>query len=269
MCGYSEESKSYRVWNPNTHRVVERRNLPIIETPPNLLCPPSNLSPLQDLLPPSWGIDDDTLESNYIPYDNLIKDERNYTGVLDFTVNIPAGQENASGVSADPQVQELVNQICDLTRRDLLPPVATSPGAASSAKPLPGTVSEPLSGGASPPCRGGASPQIAGPLPAPVPAIARRGAAVGSKTIHWPNVVTRRAAVELTSAVTRYRGVRPNNNNDDDNYINNNNHAALAKLFQPSTCISCGNWVFSPTWTRRILRISFMPRPLLLKSPTP
>ena len=45
--------------------------------------------------------------------------------------------------------------------------------------------------------------------------------------IHWPNVVTRRAAAELTGMVTRYRGVRPNNNN--------NNHAALAERFQPST----------------------------------
>ena len=44
------------------------------------------------------------------------------------------------------------------------------------------------------------------------------------------NVVTRRAAAELTGAATCYRGVRPNNNS-----INNNNHAALAECFQPST----------------------------------
>ena len=46
--------------------------------------------------------------------------------------------------------------------------------------------------------------------------------------VHRPNVVTPRAAAELTGAATRYRGVRLNN-------INNNNHAALAELFQPST----------------------------------
>ena len=54
--------------------------------------------------------------------------------------------------------------------------------------------------------------------------------------IHRSNVVTRRAAAELTGAVTRYRRVRPNkNNNDDDNNINNISHAALAECFQPST----------------------------------
>ena len=54
--------------------------------------------------------------------------------------------------------------------------------------------------------------------------------------INRPNVVTRRAAAELTGAVTRYKAVRPNkNNNDDDGIINNNNQAALAERFQPST----------------------------------
>ena len=46
-------------------------------------------------------------------------------------------------------------------------------------------------------------------------------------TIHRPNVVTRRAAADVTGAVTRYRGVHPN--------TNNTNHAALAERFQPST----------------------------------
>ena len=45
--------------------------------------------------------------------------------------------------------------------------------------------------------------------------------------IPWPNVVTRRAAVEPTGAVTCYRGVRSNNNN--------NSHAALAERFQSIT----------------------------------
>ena len=51
-----------------------------------------------------------------------------------------------------------------------------------------------------------------------------------------PNVVTRRAAAELTGVATCYREVRPSNNSKDDNSINNNNnHAALAERFQPST----------------------------------
>ena len=58
---------------------------------------------------------------------------------------------------------------------------------------------------------------------------------MGDNRIHWPNV-TRRAAAELTGAVTRYRGIRPNKNNTlDDNNINNKNLAALAECFQRIT----------------------------------
>ena len=146
------------------------------------------------------------------------------------------------------------------------------------AESLPGEVREPLSGGGSAPLSAGAStplsegsstpsgvrasPETAGPSPALVPATARTGAAIRNNRFHRPNVVTRRAAAELTGAVTRYGGVRPNNNNHaalaecfqpntlhklrqlglstntetpDDNDINNHNQAALAERFQPST----------------------------------
>ena len=64
VCGNSEESKSYRVWNPKINRVVESRNDIFIEIPPHLLASPSKLSPLQDLIPPSWDLDDDTLNDD-------------------------------------------------------------------------------------------------------------------------------------------------------------------------------------------------------------
>ena len=51
-----------------------------------------------------------------LSYDDLLRDVRDYTNVLDSTTNAPANHENASGVSADPQVQELVDQIRDLIR---------------------------------------------------------------------------------------------------------------------------------------------------------
>ena len=95
------------------------------------------------------------------------------------------------------------------------------------AEPLTGEVREPLLRGASPPSEERASPETARPSPVPVPATATRGAAMRDNTIYRPNVVTRRAAAEVTGAVIRHRGVRPN--------INNNNHAALAERFQPST----------------------------------
>ena len=140
-----------------------------------------------------------------------------------------------------------------------------APGKSSMGEvrePLSEGVSRPLSGGASTPTGGRASTETVRPSPVPIPATARKGAAIHNNRIHRPNVVTRRAAAELTGAVTRYRGVRPNENNHaalaecfqsstlhklrqpgrytktvtpDDNNINNNNHAALAEHFQPST----------------------------------
>ena len=139
--------------------------------------------------------------------------------------------ENASGVSADPHVRELVDQISDRSRRDLLTPAAPSPGAASPVEPLPGAVREPLSRESSPPSEGGASQETEGLSPAPMPPTSRRGAAMRNNRVHRPNVVTRRTAAELTGTATRYGGVRTSNNNND----NSNNHAALAELFQPST----------------------------------
>ena len=103
---------------------MESRNVALIETPPHLLPPPSKLSPLQDLVPPSWDIDEGSLDNDYISYADLLRDVRNYTDILDFTANAPANHENASGVSADPHVQELVDQIRGLTKRDLLTPAA-------------------------------------------------------------------------------------------------------------------------------------------------
>ena len=93
VCGYSEKSKSYRVWNSKTRRVMECRNVTFNETPPHLLPPPSILSPLQDLEPPSSDLDDDTLNNGYTLYDDLLRDIRDCTGLLDFTANIFANHE--------------------------------------------------------------------------------------------------------------------------------------------------------------------------------
>jgi hypothetical protein len=85
---------------------VESRNVTFIETPPNLLPPPSQLYPLQDLVPLSWDLDENTLDSDYIS-DYFLWDGRDYIGVLDFTANTSANHQNASSVSASLQVQGL------------------------------------------------------------------------------------------------------------------------------------------------------------------
>ena len=133
-----------------------------------------------------------------------------------------------------------------------LPGEVREPLSRGASTPLSGEASTPLSGGAPTPLSGGAptplsgrastplgastpsgvrvSPETARPLPAPVPATAKTGVVILNNRVHRPNVVTRRAAAELTGTVTRYKGVRPNkNNNDDDDNINNNNHAALVE----------------------------------------
>ena len=115
----------------------------------------------------------------------------------------------------------------------LMVPAESLPGEVR--EHLPGGASTPLSGGAPTPSGVRASPETARPSPAPVPATARTGAAIRNNRIHRPSVVTRRAVAELTGAVSRYEGVRPNENNNDDDDNINNNHAALAKCFQAGT----------------------------------
>ena len=79
LCGYGEKSKSYQVWNPKIYRVVESRNIIFVEKFPHLLPVPSKFSPLQELIPLSWYLDDNTLDNGYIPYDDLLRDVRDYT----------------------------------------------------------------------------------------------------------------------------------------------------------------------------------------------
>ena len=110
------------------------------------------------------------------------------------------------------------------------------------AKSLPGEVRETLSGGASTPSGMRASPETARPSPTPVPATARTGDDIRNDRVHRPNVVTRRAAAELTGAVTRCRGVRPNkNNNTDDNTPTIKTTRLWRNVSNRVRCTSCDN----------------------------
>ena len=89
LCGFSEdEALSYRVWNPKTRRVVESRNVMSIETPPHLVPQSTRLSLLREL-PPAELVDE------YASTDDLLRDARDYTSVLDFNTNIQAEHANA------------------------------------------------------------------------------------------------------------------------------------------------------------------------------
>ena len=127
------------------------------------------------------------------------------------------------------------------------------------AGPLPGEVREPFSGGAPRPLSGGAStsiggrasPETARPSPALVPATARRGAAMPDSRIHRPNVVTRRAAAELTGAVTRYRGVRHNKTTTTTTTSTTTTTRLWRNVSSQVRRTSCDNYVSMPTRTRR------------------
>ena len=80
-----------------------------IEILPHLLPPSLKLSPLQDLVPPSGDLGDNTLDSDYISLDDLLRDVSDYTGVLDVTANISVYHKNASGISTDLQVKGSVD----------------------------------------------------------------------------------------------------------------------------------------------------------------
>ena len=64
LVGYSTTSKSYRIYNSQSHRVRESRNVVFIETP---------------RLPPADDADFDSGEFNYDDHDDMVRDVRNHT----------------------------------------------------------------------------------------------------------------------------------------------------------------------------------------------
>ena len=103
-----------------------------IETPPHLIPRPTRISPLREL-PPAELIDD------YASTDDLLRDARDYTAVLDVNVNIPAEHANTDSVDGGPGIEPTLEQIRDVTRKDLLiSPGESSSGGASSVENLPG-----------------------------------------------------------------------------------------------------------------------------------
>ena len=137
-----------------------------IETPPHLIPQSTRVSPLQEL-PPVESVDD------YASTDDLLRDARGYTAVLDFNVNIPAEHANADSVDGCPEIEPILEHICDATRKDLLiPPGESSSGRASSVETLSGgtlpETSSPFSAPDPMPAGDQAAPAPS-PAPSPVP----------------------------------------------------------------------------------------------------
>ena len=134
LAGYSTDSTSFRVYHLETRKVRERGNVVFIETP--------SVAPDPDLM-----LDEGALE--YHEPDDLVRDVRNYATRLDL------GSSSDNRTSDDVSVRQLLEQLRDVTDRDLrVTPARTErPETPSVERPSPpGTQSS--SGGETPPAGG-------------------------------------------------------------------------------------------------------------------
>ena len=98
LVGYSTDSTSFRVYHPETRKVRESRNVVFIETP--------SVAPDPDLM-----LDEGALE--YHEPDELVRDVRNYATRLDL------GSCSDNRTSDDVSVRQRLEQLRDVTDRDL------------------------------------------------------------------------------------------------------------------------------------------------------
>ena len=179
---------------------MKGRNVKFIETPPHLIPHSTRLSPHREL-PPAELVDD------YASNDDLLRDAQDYTVVLAFNVNIPAERANADSVDGGPGMEPILEQIRDVTRKDLIiPPGESLSGGASSVETLRGgTLPETSSPSSAPnPMPAGdqatPAPSLA-PPPAPPGAAARRTARPAPRS--KPALTRARAASILPRRQTR------------------------------------------------------------------
>ena len=142
LVGYSNNSKSYWVYNPATRRTMESRNVIFIETRSRLF-PPSLEATSQQITQPSNGMDD----HNYVTDDDFLRDLRDRTSMLDPLPTTSADHIAMGGLSDNLPVAELLEQMTEITRRDTLDGGATGPlqeGAMPRGKPTDGVSQEGL-----------------------------------------------------------------------------------------------------------------------------
>ena len=119
LIGYSNNSKSYRVYNPAPRRIMESRNVIFIETPSRLFPLPLEETS-QQVTPPSNGMDD----HNYITDDDVLRDLCDCTSVLE---PLPGASADVGGLSDNPAVAEPLERISEITRMDTLDGGAARP----------------------------------------------------------------------------------------------------------------------------------------------
>ena len=131
LVGYSMDSKSYRIYNAETRRVRESRNVVFIDTP-SIVPPPS---------PDVGGYDE--AASTYASHDDMVRDVQNYM----FNQSLDA--HSPSQAVGNPGVAELLDLSSQTTGGGGSGPAGDEPGGDDSAPP--GGVIPPAPGGGVPP----------------------------------------------------------------------------------------------------------------------
>ena len=132
-------SETYRVYNPATRRIMESKNVILIETQSRLLPPPSEETSPQ-ISYSSNGMDD----YNIINRD-FLRDLRDYTSVLEPLPGASADHIAVGRLSANPPMAELLERISEITGRDILDGEAAGPpqqGAMPGGAPTEGVSQE-------------------------------------------------------------------------------------------------------------------------------
>ena len=103
LVGFSEESKSYRIYNSETRRVWVSRNVIFIETP--------SVAPSLE----ARGFDDG--EFTYDDHDDMLRDVRN--SISNHSADSLSPERAVGDAVGDQSAIELLEQICETTKRDL------------------------------------------------------------------------------------------------------------------------------------------------------
>lgn len=166
FCGYSQDTKAYRIYNPATHKVVESRNVVFIETPSKVVSPtinePDNIDEMDNVGSISIG---DGPED-----DDMLRDVRDYTSRIDFNNDATYDHTIPIVQPRDPAIAEILTKIRGLTQADVLAgegsPAAPADGVGGQQSPsdgVGGQQSPAGDGGGQQPAAGGGNGRQGGP----------------------------------------------------------------------------------------------------------
>ena len=112
LCGYSQDTKAYRIYNAKTNKVVEIRNVVFIETPSKLVSPPTNEP---DNINDMDNIDILSFHDVQEGHDML----RDVTSRIDFNKDVTYDHTIPIVQPRDPAIDEILTKIRGLTQADI------------------------------------------------------------------------------------------------------------------------------------------------------